>query len=1036
MNISAPFIARPIGTSLLMIACAVVGIAAYPFLPVAPLPAVDFPTIQVTAQLPGASPDVMASSVATVLEKQLGIIPGVTQMTSASMLGSTQINIQFDLNRNIDAAAQDVQTAINAASGLLPKNLPNPPTYRKYNPADPPVLILGVTSDDLPITRVDDYAENMLALQISQLSGVAQVAIGGQSTPSVRVQIDPAKLSAMGLSLTDVQSAITNATVDTAKGTIRGATESYSIYDNDQLTTAAPYNDVIIAFRGGAPIRVKDVGRAVEGPFDTTIAGWVGKKRGIALVVYKQPGANVVETVDRIKAQLPRLRANIPANITVTPIIDRTTTIRAAIADVQFTLVLTMALVVAVVFIFLRNVRSTIIPGLAVPISIVGTFGAMYALGYSLDNLSLMGLTIAVGFVIDDAIVEVENIDRHIEEGMSPLDAAYKGSGEIRFTVLSISLSLIAVFIPFLFMAGVVGRLLHEFAMTVTVAILVSAFVSMTLTPMLCALYLQPKHGVQHGRLYRWSEAAFEGLVGGYRRTLDVVLRHPGLTLASFFATVGAMVWLFMLLPKGFFPIQDTGFIIGQSQASPSVSPDQMQKLQQQLASVVANDPAVSGVVSTVGGTRAPNQGFVYAALKPVDERDGSAMDIINRLRPKLKQVVGASLVLAPAQDINVGGRQSQGLFQYTLQSGQSSELGTWSSKLFERLQKIPEIKDLSTDQIRDGQTVTLTINRDVASRFGILPAAIDNVLAAAFSQEQITQFYTQLNTYKVILEVLPNLQGKLETLSQLYVRSASGEAVPLTALATIDTKPVAPLVINHQATFPSVTLSFNLAPGASLGQAVSAIAAAQKEIGLPAAITGSFQGNAQEFQTSLSSEPFLIAAAVFVIYIILGILYESYIHPITILSTLPSAGLGALLMMYLFHIEFTIISLIGLILLIGIVKKNGIMMVDFAIQAERDPLESIRQACLLRFRPILMTTVCAILGGIPLMVGTGTGSELRQPLGYAIVGGLIVSQVLTLYSTPVIYLLMDRLRSPARSPSTVPRKTSMRIEMGVSPAE
>jgi hydrophobe/amphiphile efflux-1 (HAE1) family protein len=1039
MNISAPFIARPIGTSLLMIACAVVGIAAYPFLPVAPLPAVDFPTIQVTAQLPGASPDVMASSVATVLEKQLGIIPGVTQMTSASMLGSTQINIQFDLSRNIDAAAQDVQTAINAASGLLPKTLPNPPTYRKYNPADPPVLILGVTSDDLPITRVDDYAENMLALQISQLSGVAQVAIGGQSTPSVRVQIDPAKLSAMGLSLTDVQSAITNATVDTAKGTIRGATESYSIYDNDQLTTAAPYNDVIIAFRGGAPIRVKDVGRAVEGPFDTTIAGWVGKKRGIALVVYKQPGANVVETVDRIKAQLPRLRANIPANITVTPIIDRTTTIRAAIADVQFTLVLTMALVVAVVFIFLRNVRSTIIPGLAVPISIVGTFGAMYALGYSLDNLSLMGLTIAVGFVIDDAIVEVENIDRHIEEGMSPLDAAYKGSGEIRFTVLSISLSLIAVFIPFLFMAGVVGRLLHEFAMTVTVAILVSAFVSMTLTPMLCALYLQPKHGVQHGRLYRWSEAAFEGLVGGYRRTLDVVLRHPGLTLASFFATVGAMVWLFMLLPKGFFPIQDTGFIIGQSQASPSVSPDQMQKLQQQLASVVANDPAVSGVVSTVGGTRAPNQGFVYAALKPVDERDGSAMDIINRLRPKLKQVVGASLVLAPAQDINVGGRQSQGLFQYTLQSGQSSELGTWSSKLFERLQKIPEIKDLSTDQIRDGQTVTLTINRDVASRFGILPAAIDNVLAAAFSQEQITQFYTQLNTYKVILEVLPNLQGKLETLSQLYVRSASGEAVPLTALATIDTKPVAPLVINHQATFPSVTLSFNLAPGASLGQAVSAIAAAQKEIGLPAAITGSFQGNAQEFQTSLSSEPFLIAAAVFVIYIILGILYESYIHPITILSTLPSAGLGALLMMYLFHIEFTIISLIGLILLIGIVKKNGIMMVDFAIQAERDgqsPLESIRQACLLRFRPILMTTVCAILGGIPLMVGTGTGSELRQPLGYAIVGGLIVSQVLTLYSTPVIYLLMDRLRSPARSPSTVPRKTSRRIEMGVSPAE
>ncbi len=1016
MNISAPFIRRPIATSLLMLAIAVVGIAAYPLLPVAPLPTVDFPTIQVTAQLPGASPDVMASAVATPLEKQLGIIPGVTQMTSASMLGTTQITVQFDLNRNIDGAAQDVQTAINAAAGQLPKNLPNPPTYRKVNPADPPILILGVTSDDLPITMVDDYAENMLALQISQLPGVAQVVIGGQQTPAVRVQIDPAKLSAMGLSLTDVQSAIANATVEAPKGTIRGKTQSYSIYDNDQLTTPEPYNDVIVEYRNGAPIRIKDIGRAVEGPADTTVAGWVGNKRGIALVIWKQPGANVVQTVDSIKAELPKLRANIPPSVKVTPIIDRTTTIRASIDDVQFTLVLTMVLVVAVVFVFLRTLRSTIIPGLAVPISIIGTFAAMYALGYSLDNLSLMGLTIAVGFVIDDAIVEVENIDRHIEEGMPPFQAALVGSGEIRFTVLSISLSLIAVFIPFLFMGGIVGRLLHEFAMTVTVAIIVSAFVSMTLTPMLSGRYLKPKHGQKHGKLYRLSETAFNGLVGGYRRTLDVVLRHPGWTLASFFATVGAMAWLFLILPKGFFPIQDTGFLIGQSQASASVSPEQMKKLQQQLTAVVARDPAVSGVVATVGGTRAPNQGFVYAALKPLDERNASAMDVVNRLRPKLKQVVGASLVLAPTQDINVGGRQSQGLFQYTLQSGNSDQLNAWSGKLFEKLKQIPEIRDPSTDQVLNGQTVSLTINRDVASRFGIQPAAIDNVLEAAFSQEQVTQFYTQLNTYKVILEVLPGLQGDLGTLSKLYVHSPSGQAVPLTSLVTIDTKPVAPLVINHQATFPSVTFSFNLAPGASLGQAVNAIDAARREISLPAAITGSFQGNAQAFQTSLASEPFLIAAAVFVIYIILGMLYESYIHPITILSTLPSAGLGALLMMWIFHVDFTIISLVGLILLIGIVKKNGIMMVDFALQAEREeglsPLESIRKACLLRFRPILMTTVCAILGGIPLMLGTGTGSELRQPLGYAIVGGLIVSQVLTLYSTPVIYLLLDRLRN------------------------
>jgi hydrophobe/amphiphile efflux-1 (HAE1) family protein len=834
---------------------------------------------------------------------------------------------------------------------------------------------------------------------------------------------------------------IAEATVDASKGTIRGQAQSFSIYDNDQLTTAAPYNDIIIAYRNGAPVRIRDIGRAITAPYDSTIAGWVNNKRAVSLIVFKQQDANVIDTVDRIKAALPSLRANIPPSVNVQSVIDRTTTIRASVADVEFTLVLTMVLVVAVVFVFLLNVRSTIIPGLAVPISVIGTFAGMYALGYSLDNLSLMGLTIAVGFVIDDAIVEVENIERHIEEGMAPLAAAYKGSGEIRFTVLSISLSLIAVFIPFLFMSGIVGRLLHEFAMTVTVAILVSALVSLSLTPMLAGRFLKHKKpAAQQPRWVRAGEGVFAAIIGAYGRTLDVALRHPRLVLMSFGATLAATAWLFMILPKGFFPIQDTGFIIGQSQASPSVSPEEMATLQRRLISIVQSDPAVARLVSTVGGNRAPNQGFIYASLKPLDERRISAMGVVNRLRPKLAQVEGASLIMQPAQDINVGGRQSQGLFQYTLQSADPDELSRWTGKLFDKMKGISFIKDLISDQVLNGPTVTLTINRDKAASFGIQPSAIDAVLAAAYSQEQVTQYYTQLNTYKVILEVLPRLQGSVDTLSQLYVKSPSGQAVPLLSLVSVSTEPVAPLVINHQASFPSVTFSFNLAPGASLGQAVSAIDAVRQQMGLPATIIGSFQGNAQAFQTSLASEPFLVAAAVFVIYIILGVLYESYIHPITILSTLPSAGLGALLMMYMFHIDFTLISLIGLILLIGIVKKNGIMMVDFAIQAEREeglsPLESIRKACLLRFRPILMTTVCAILGGLPLMVGTGTGSELRQPLGYAIVGGLIVSQVLTLYSTPVIYLLLDRLQNRVAKQNDARHRQIAGREAELAPAE
>jgi hydrophobe/amphiphile efflux-1 (HAE1) family protein len=1014
VGFSKTFIDRPIATALLMAAILLSGIVAFGQLPVAAIPKVDFPTIQVSATLPGADPETMASSVATPLERQFAQIADLTQMTSTSTLSNSSISLQFDLSRNIDAAAQDVQAAISAAGGQLPKDLPNPPTWRKVNPADRPILLFGLTSDVLPLDQLDDLTDTKLAQQLSQIPGVAQVMIFGEQKPAVRVQVDPAKLANQGLSLEDVRGAIAATSIDAPKGTFDGRYQSSTIAANDQILSADGYRKLIVAYRNGAPVRVSDVGTALDGVENVQLAAWVNQKRGITCAVFRQPEANVITTTDAVKAELMRLASFLPPSAHVEILADRTQTVRASVADVEMTLMITIALVVMVIFLFLRKVWATIIPATAVPLSLIGTFGAMYLLGYSIDNLSLMALTIAVGFVVDDAIVMIENIVRHMEEGDTAYEAAVKGSRQIGFTIVSITVSLIAVFIPLLLMGGLIGRLFHEFAMTVSVAVVISAFVSLTLTPTMCARFLSQDEG-RHGKFYMVLEGFFDWLVNRYARGLRFVLSHPRLTMLSLAVTIGITGLMFVTVPKGFFPQQDNGLIIGATEASLDVSFGEMVRKQEAAAAIAMQDPAVATMMSSVGsgGGQTTNNGRLFIQLKPFDQRPGTTTDdVINRLRPKFAQLQGFRVYGQSSQDITVGTRQSRTQYQYTLQDADLDELGHWSNVMVDKMRTIPQLLDVTTDQQDTAPRTTLKIDRDIASRLGISAQAIDDTLYDAFGQRQVATIFTQLNQYHVVLEVDPKYQQDPSSLRQIYVKSAAGAQVPLSAFTTVVSSSSA-LSINHQGQFPAITISFNLAPGVALGDATALVERAASEAHMPATVTPTFQGNAQAFHDSLSTIPLLIAAALVAVYIVLGILYESFIHPLTILSTLPSAGVGALLMLWLFHYPLDMMALIGIILLIGIVKKNAIMMIDFALEAERhqgmSPAESIYQAALLRFRPIMMTTMSALFSGLPLMLGSGAGSELRRPLGFAIVGGLIVSQALTLFTTPVVYLYLDR---------------------------
>jgi multidrug efflux pump len=1037
MSISSPFIRRPIGTSLLAAALLMSGILAFNFLPVASLPRVDFPVIGVGAGLPGADPQTMASAVATPLERQFGRISGVNQMTSSSQLGTTSITLQFDLNRNIDAAARDVQASINAARSQLPANLPSNPTYRKANPADAPILILALTSDTMTVPQMYDAADSILAQKLAQVDGVGQVFVGGAAQPAVRAEVNPTLLNKLGVGLDNVRNALNAANANRPKGQVSSSTTSYAFTDTDQLFTADEYRPLIVAYNNGAAVRLGDVAEVTDSVSDRRNIGLANGKPSVLIIVFRQPGANIIETVDRVRTLMPFLQSSISPAINLSIAMDRTVTVRASVKDIETTLIISVILVILVVFAFLRTVRATIIPSIAVPLSLVGTFGGMYLLGYSLDNLSLMALAISTGFVVDDAIVVLENITRYVEHGMDAVQAAFKGAAEIGFTVVSMSVSLVAVFIPLLMMGGIVGRLFREFAVTLSIAIGVSLLVSLTTTPTMCAKFLRPPKDEKRNAFYRASEWVFDKLLATYRHSLTWVLAHQPVTLTVTVLVACLSVYLYIKVPKGFFPQQDTGRIMGGVMAEQDISFQSMSDKMQRYVSIVMKDPAVDSVVGFAGGNTALNQGRFFMMLKPLEQRNDchpkhfwqscpvvTADDVINRLRGKLAVVPGATLILQSAQDLTIGGRFGNAQYQYTLQSANLDDLNNWAPRLLQKLRTLPELRDQNSDQQDKGLQAKLVIDRDTASRMGITPQTLDNALYDAFGQRQVSTMYRPLNQYHVVMEVAPQFQQTPEALQNIYLRSTAGTPVPLAAFTHYEPSNT-PLAVNHQGQVPSVTISFNLAPGVSLGQATQAIENAQRTIGFPPTIEASFQGTAAAFQDSLSSEPILILTALVTVYIVLGMLYESYIHPITILSTLPSAGVGALLALLLTHNELNVIGTIGIILLIGLVKKNAIMMIDVALEVERTqgkkPVEAIFEACILRFRPIMMTTMAALLGGLPLALGRGTGSELHRPLGITIVGGLIVSQMLTLFTTPVVYVYLDRLRLALRGGAEKP---------------